>query len=82
MGGLKMKLEKVRQMFKDEWVLLEVLEEDEIGQPVEVEIIGHSKSRDEIYSVLRRTKVKHVATLFAGEIPKEGYAVAFHGVQI
>jgi hypothetical protein len=43
-----MKIEEVVKRYKDECVLVVVLEEDEIEQPTEVELIVHSKARDEI----------------------------------
>jgi len=35
-------------------VLAEVLEEDEFGQPTEVKLIAHSKSRDDTYEAMQR----------------------------
>lgn len=73
-----MNLEELKRMYKDEWVLAEVLELDEEGVPKRVRLIKHSKDRDEVYKELSRVKEgKHVCTLYTGEIPKEGYAVAF-----
>jgi hypothetical protein len=72
-----MKIEEIKKRYKDEWVLVEVLEEDELGQPTEVEVIIHSKARDEIYETLKETKTKYTYQFYTGEIPKKGYAVAF-----
>jgi uroporphyrinogen-III synthase len=77
-----MKIEEIKKRYKDEWVLVEVLEEDEIGQPTEVEVIIHSKARDEIYEALKETKRKYTYQFYTGEIPKKGYAVAFNEIQI
>jgi len=59
-------------------VLVEVIEEDELGQPIDVELIAHSKSRDEIYDALMETKTRYTYQFYTGEIPKKGYAVAFY----
>ena len=75
----EMKIEDIKKKYKDEWVLVEVLEEDELGQPIEIELITHSKARDEIYSALKETKTKYTCQFYTGEIPKKGYAVAFNG---
>lgn len=77
-----MRLEEVKKKYRDEWILVEILKEDELGNPIEVNVQAHSKSRDDVYKALKTTKAKYISTLYTGEIPKEGYAVAFHGVQI
>ena len=73
-----MKIEEVKQKYKDEWVLVEVLEEDEMNRPTDVKLIANSKNRDDIYDKLEKTENgKHVATFYTGKIPEKGYAVAF-----
>ena len=74
-----MNIKDVKKEYKDEWVLVEVLKEDEIGNPVDVKLLAHSKNRDDIYNKLKRTKSKYVSTFYTGKIPKKGYAVAFYG---
>ena len=77
-----MDIAELKRTHKDEWVLAEVLEVDEEGAPKRVKVIKHSKARDEIYRELSNVEGgKHICTLYTGEIPKEGYAVAFdsHG---
>jgi len=73
-----MKIEELKKQFENEWLLVEVLEEDNLNRPVEVRLIAHSKNRDEIYEGLDKVEDnKHVATLYTGKIPEKGYAVAF-----
>lgn len=75
-----MEIEELKKQYKDEWVLVEVLKVNELGQPVEVRTIAHSKNRDDIYDKLESIESKkHVATFYTGKIPEEGYAVAFMG---
>ena len=71
-----MKIEEIERKYRDEWVLAEVIEEDESGQPTEVKLIAHSKSRDDTYEAMRKTKAKDIAHFYTWEIPK--YAVAFN----
>jgi hypothetical protein len=52
-----MKIEEIKKRYKDEWVLVEVLAEDELREPVEVELIAHSKSRDDTYEAMRKTQI-------------------------
>jgi len=70
-------IEKIKRKFKKEWVLVEVLEENELDQPTKGRIIAHSKNRDDIYDALKETKGKHTYQFWTGKIPEKGYAVAF-----
>ncbi len=70
-------IEKIKSKYKDEWVLIEVLEKDEYNHPTKGNLIAHSKNRDDIYSALKKTKGKHTFQFWTGEIPKKGYVVAF-----
>lgn len=74
-----MKIEDLKKQYKDEWVLVEVLEEDELNMPTNVRLIAHSKNRDDTYKAMKESKAKHLAHFYTGEIPKKGYAVAFYG---
>ncbi len=71
-------VEKIKKRYRDEWVLVEVIEEDELGQPIDVELIAHSKSRGDTYDAMRKTKAKDIAHFYTGEIPQKGYAVVFY----
>ena len=73
-----MEIEGIKQKHKDEWVLIRVTRTDKLNRPIEGELIAHSKSRDEIYAKMKKVK-GHTYTLYTGEIPKKGYAVAFYG---
>ena len=69
----------MKKKYKVEWVLVEVLKENELGKPITVRLIAHSKNRDEVYKKLLSTRKKYVSTFYTGKIPKKGYAVAFYG---
>jgi len=69
-------LQEIHRSFKDEWVLVRVLEEDELGQPLTGIVVAHSPDRGEIY--LAQTGLRgDLAIFYTGEIPKKGFAVAF-----
>jgi len=72
-----MRIEELKKKYKDEWVLVEILKEDELGNPIEVKVLAHSKARDDTYKALKDAKDKYTYHFYTGEIPKEGYAVAF-----
>jgi hypothetical protein len=69
-------VEEIEKKYKDEWVIIEVLEVNELEEPIKGKLIAHSKSRDEIYDLLK-DKTGDFSVFFTGEIPKKGYAVAF-----
>ncbi len=71
-------VEEIKEEYKDEWVLVEVIEENELGEPTKVELIAHSKCRDDTYDAMKDTKGKYTCHFYTGEIPKKGYAVAFN----
>lgn len=73
-----MKISQIKRKYKNQWILGEVIKKNKVSEPIDVKIIAHSKNRDDIYNALQKVKSgKHVTTLYTGEIPKKGYAVAF-----
>jgi len=73
-----MKVKEIEKKYRDEWVLAEVLKENELGEPIEVRVIAHSKNRDDTYAAMRKAKGKYTYHFYTGKIPKKGYAVAFY----
>ena len=71
-----MKLEDIKRQYHNEWVLVEVLEENTQGDIVDVKLLAHSPNRDDTYKVMRVTD-KYTYHFYTGEIPTKGYAVAF-----
>ena len=72
------RIEDLVKEYKDEWLLIKVIEIDELDRPIKGELILHSKNRDEIYEEQKKMKSDLYIT-YAGEIPQKGYAVAFNG---
>jgi len=52
-------IEGIKKKYKNEWVLMEVFEKDELGQTKSGRVIAHSKNRDDTYAALKKTKGKH-----------------------
>ncbi len=69
-------IEEIKRKYKDEWVLVGVLEEDEKGEPTKVKLIAHSRNRDDTYKAMKQAK-GYVYHFWTGKIPAKGYAVAF-----
>lgn len=72
-----MNVEKIKEKYKDEWLLIKITAADERDQAIEGELILHSKNRDEVYEVQMDLKGDIYIT-YSGELPKKGFAVAFH----
>lgn len=70
-------IKQIKERFKNEWVLVEVLEKDELNQPAKAKVIAHSKNRDDTYDAMKKTKAKDISHFYTGKIPIKGYAVAF-----
>lgn len=70
-------LDEIKKKFKDEWVLVEILSEDDLGEPLKVKLIAHSRNRDDTYDAMKQMKKKYLYHFYTGKIPEEGYAVAF-----
>lgn len=73
-----MTLSEIEEQYKDEWILVEVLREDEAGNPIEVNLIAHSPRREDTYDALSSaSEGKSFYHFYNGKVPKEGYAAAF-----
>jgi len=72
------RIEDLVKEYKNEWLLIKVIEIDELDRPIKGELILHSKNRDEIYEEQKKMKDDLYIT-YTGEIPQRGYAVAFNG---
>ena len=63
-----MRLEEIRQQFKDEFVLIEVTKTDEDNVEIlEGNVLAHSPNRDEIMELLGRGLARDVAVEWCGE---------------
>ena len=78
LGVIMGRIEDLVKEYKDEWLLIKVMEIDELDRPIKGELILHSKNRDDIYEEQKKMKDDLYIT-YAGEIPQKGYAVAFNG---
>lgn len=72
-----MEIKKIKKMYKDEWLLIKITVADEKDQPIEGEVLLHSKSRGEVYEAQRDLNGDLYIT-YSGELPKKGFAVAFY----
>lgn len=68
-------IEKIRSAYQGEWLALAVLKE-ETGEPRDVELVYHSKDRDQVWKRIRGDK-RRIYVTYAGPMFEEGYAAAF-----
>ncbi len=76
-----MRTSEIKERYKDEWVLIEVIKVDYNGELLEGNVLAHSKNRDDTYQAMKKTKWKDLAHFYTGDIPNKGYAVAFTWAQ-
>jgi len=67
----QLSLEQIRQKHWDEWVLVEVTQEDELNQPTAGLVLAHSKRRDDVYDELEVTTAEDPLVFFTGAIPDD-----------
>lgn len=63
-------LEHIREQYRDNWVLVDVTEEDAQHQPTAGMVMAHSNKRDELYEILDSTPAEDPLIFYTGEIPK------------
>ena len=69
-------IEEFENKYQDEWILVEVLEEDNRNLVKKAKLLMHSKAKEEIDEFMMKYD-GYTYTFFAGEKPKKGYAFAF-----
>ena len=73
-----MRIKELKKKYQDEWLLIRVTVVNHQDQPVEGELVAHSKNRDEIYNAQMKRREDLYIT-YTGKMPEKGYAVAFYG---
>jgi len=64
-----MRLEEIRQQFKDEFVLIEVTKTDRDDTEIlEGNVLAHSKDREKILDLMVKSPAWHVTVEWCGEI--------------
>ena len=69
-------IEETVKRYKDEWLLFEVLETDDLDRPTKGRLLCHSKSRDEIHEVAMKERPKEAMTVFTGDPVPPGMIVS------
>lgn len=68
-------IEKIKQEYPDEWIIVEVLERDKAGRVTKGKLLGHSRDKEVIDRIMLESDGL-TYTFFSGEIPQRGHALA------
>jgi hypothetical protein len=68
-------IEEYRQKYPDEWVVVEIEEEDGSGRIKRSSILGHSRDREEMERIMFTHK-GYTYIFFTGPVVPEGHAIA------
>jgi len=66
-----MKWVDIKKNFRNQWVLIEVMNVDESFNILEGEVLAHSKNKDEIYQKLLKIRPKEFSIEYTGEVPED-----------
>ena len=66
-----MRIEEIRKLYPDEWVLIEYSKLDDDLNVLEGEVIAHSADKEEIYQAQMKVQGRSLAIEYLGEIPEQ-----------
>jgi len=76
--GRGIDIHKLEKQYKAEWLLIRVTQSDKEDNPIEGELLAHSKDRETIYE-LQKTLGGDLYITYTGTFPKKGFATLFRG---
>ncbi|MFQ5641396.1 MAG: hypothetical protein ACE5IR_25740 [bacterium] len=65
-------IQEIEKQYKDEWLLFEVDEIDEMNHPTKGRLLAHSPSRAALYEFLSKHPCPHFYVTFTGSRPQKG----------
>jgi hypothetical protein len=77
--GTMERIEDLKERYHGEWLAIKVTRRED-SQPVEGELVYHSRDRQELLQKLELGRHESVYITYAGPLIEEGYAVAFHAI--
>ena len=66
-----MRIEEIRKLYPDEWVLIEYSKLDDDLNVLEGKVIAHSADKEEIYQAQMNLQGRSLAIEYLGEIPEQ-----------
>ena len=64
-------IERYKQEYPDEWIIVEVLEEDQEGNVKSARLLGHSMNKEDI-DLISSSFRGYTYSFFNGDIPENG----------
>lgn len=74
--GQRMKIEAIKEQYKDEWLAVKVSKFSEGTIPEEGELIAHSENREELWKQVPRNTKDTIYIFFSGDLRGRYYALA------
>jgi hypothetical protein len=72
-------IEEIKRRYPDEWVCLEVAQEDELGQPAAGRLIGHDREKRRVLEAAKAYRAEHPQArgflFYTGELIPQGQVV-------
>ena len=66
-----MKWAQIKEIFREEWVLIQVHQVDGDYRVVEGEVLAHSKDKEDIYRAVLEIRPKEFSIEYTGQFPDE-----------
>jgi len=66
-----MRIEEIRNLYPDEWVLIEYSKLDDDLNVLEGDVIAHSADKEDIYRAQMKLQGRSLAIEYVGEIPEQ-----------
>ncbi len=75
-------IDKIRELYKDEWLAVHLTKVDRYDNPIAGVVIAHAKTSDDLYSQAKNYRLKNpqaqLYTFFAGNYIPEGVIVVLN----
>ena len=68
-------MKEMESRYKNEWILIENPETDEVLQVVSGKVLWHGNDREELYRRMIELRPRHSAVWYTGTLPRNGHTV-------
>jgi hypothetical protein len=73
--GEVLTINEMESRYKDEWLLIEDPETNEVLQVLKGRVLWHGQDRDELYRKMLELQPRHSAVWYTGILPRNGHTV-------
>ena len=75
--GRKMKIQAIKERYKDKWLAVRVSKLSKEHIPEEGELIAHADNREELWKQVPRNTKDTIYITYSGDFIEKGYATAY-----